>query len=371
MGLFGPPDVEKLKANRNVKGLVKTLAYEKDAIVRRKAAKALGQIGDVRAADPLIVALKDNDYSVRKTAVDALVMLGDARAVEPLIAALKDKSTSVRLAIIESLGKIGDVRAVEPLVSELKEEIMRQAAARALTKIGKPAVELLIAALMDSNKGARIAVVDVLDEIGWHPGKDVSGAAYWIIKEKWDEVTKIGVPAAEPLITVLMDGDSSVHEIVADALDKIGWQPGKDESGAAYWVTKGRLDKCIEIGAPAVELLIAVLKEKDVRVCSEAAYTLGQIGDVRAVEPLITVLNIDKLNIRQAAARALTRIYTIAQSDEKIRTRIYGLRTKIIESHVDEMNYRDEWVGEQRCAMSYHDDGMKHLDEGIGVDFLL
>ena len=45
MPLFGPPNVEKLKAKGNVKGLIKALDYKKDASVRRAAAKALGKSG--------------------------------------------------------------------------------------------------------------------------------------------------------------------------------------------------------------------------------------------------------------------------------------------------------------------------------------
>ena len=31
MGLFGPPNVEKLKAKSDIDGLIKALAYEKDS----------------------------------------------------------------------------------------------------------------------------------------------------------------------------------------------------------------------------------------------------------------------------------------------------------------------------------------------------
>ena len=47
MGLFGPPDIDKLKANKDVPGLIKALGYE----------KRLGWIGDSRAIGPLTEAL--------------------------------------------------------------------------------------------------------------------------------------------------------------------------------------------------------------------------------------------------------------------------------------------------------------------------
>jgi hypothetical protein len=66
-GLFGPPNVEKLKAKRDVKKLIKALNYEKNASVRQAAAEALGEINDAQqAVGPLINKLQsDNSLSVR------------------------------------------------------------------------------------------------------------------------------------------------------------------------------------------------------------------------------------------------------------------------------------------------------------------
>jgi HEAT repeat protein len=46
-------DVEKMEAKRDVNGLIKALAYRKDALVRQRAAEALGEIGDARAVDAM------------------------------------------------------------------------------------------------------------------------------------------------------------------------------------------------------------------------------------------------------------------------------------------------------------------------------
>jgi hypothetical protein len=48
-GLFDPPNIEKMKANRDLQGLIKALEYQKDASVRSGAAKALGELKDARA----------------------------------------------------------------------------------------------------------------------------------------------------------------------------------------------------------------------------------------------------------------------------------------------------------------------------------
>jgi hypothetical protein len=81
LGLFGPPNVEKLKAKGKVKGLIKALRYKKgneihqSATIREKAAEALGAIGGPRAVEPLIAALEDEDKDVRQATAKALVSI--------------------------------------------------------------------------------------------------------------------------------------------------------------------------------------------------------------------------------------------------------------------------------------------------------
>ena len=164
MFIFGPPNVEHMKQKRDVKGLISALGYVKDAEVRRSAAAALWEIGDARAVEPLIAALKDEVYVVRINAIKALGKIGDPRAVVPLISVLKDRDTNVRIDAAEALGMIGDARAVDPLIAALKDEdyYVGESAAEALGKIGTPAVEPLIDALKDENTGVRKVVVKAL-----------------------------------------------------------------------------------------------------------------------------------------------------------------------------------------------------------------
>lgn len=100
MALFGPPDIKKLKATGNVKGLVKALGYKKDSGVRITAAQALGDIGDTRAVEQLMAAL--GDEKTRATAGRILPSM-----VEPLIAALGDGNGDVRAAAARALENLG------------------------------------------------------------------------------------------------------------------------------------------------------------------------------------------------------------------------------------------------------------------------
>lgn len=69
--------------------------------------------------------------------VAGALKIGDARAVEPLIQALKYEERSVRGGAARALGEIGDARAVEPLIQALEDEdrLVRTSAKFALEKI--------------------------------------------------------------------------------------------------------------------------------------------------------------------------------------------------------------------------------------------
>src|ERR1039458_9290709 len=171
-------------------------------------------------------------------------------------------------------------RDIEGLIKALGHRKVREAAADALVKIGEPAVKPLIGALNDGSESVRTAAEDAL--------------------------LKIGEPTVEPLIAALRD--ASVQEAAAGAVHKRGWQAGKDENGAAYWVVKRKWNKCINVGPPAVAPLSAALRADDWEVCHAAAVALGQIGDASAVEPLGAALKANHSGVGNAAACALGQI---------------------------------------------------------------
>jgi HEAT repeat protein len=139
------------------------------------------------------------------------------------------------------LGEIGDARAVEPLIAALNDHFyVRWKAVVALGEIGDArAVEPLIAALNDA----------------------------WCVQ--WRAVVALGeigdARAVEPLIAYLKE--------------PIIFRGGPLPRYAVIALGK--------IGSPAVEPLIAALKDKDWSSRERAVVALGEIGDARAVEPLI------------------------------------------------------------------------------------
>jgi len=297
-----------------------------DAEARKAVTEVLGEIGDVRAVEPLVAALHDGDAGVRDAVAGALGRIGapavgpliaalgerdanvrglftavlvgvGAPAVEPLVAALGNWDGYVRWAAAEALGRIGDTRAVEPLVVALNrrqsssgDKEAGAAAAAALHQIGEPAIELLVAALADQYGCS--AAADALDKLGWIPDDGVAGATYWAARGRVDECVRIGSPAVEPLIAILRFEGSWKREVAAGALGQIG-------------------------DARAVEPLVAALEDRDGELRGAAAWALGQIGDVRAIEPLIAGLEHREVlpgtqDARTATVAALVRFGALA-----------------------------------------------------------
>lgn len=78
---------------------------------------ALGESREARSVPALIAFLENpaNNTGSRATAATSLGKVGDLRAVEPLIASLKEDNGSVTMAASTALGLLKDKRAIDPL----------------------------------------------------------------------------------------------------------------------------------------------------------------------------------------------------------------------------------------------------------------
>jgi len=96
------------------------LLNDDDEFLRRTAVEILNSIKDERAVDYLINALDDEDWWVRERAADALAKLGSERAIPALIKMLDQQPESAKIAV-RALSEIGNADAIEPLISKLQE----------------------------------------------------------------------------------------------------------------------------------------------------------------------------------------------------------------------------------------------------------
>ena len=238
--------------------------------------------------DPMIRDLKSETWGSREKAIETLVRIGKP-AVEPLITALNDDVPAIRTGAAEVLGKIKDSRATEPLIQALKDETwgVREKAAEALGRIkDSRAVEPLIQALKDETWGVRETAIEAL--------------------------SRIGKSAVVPLVEALEDEDAGVRTETARALQELRWRPKNHSHKASYSIARKDWDELVRLGRPAVASLIKVLKDEEPRVREKAARTLGEIGDVAAVESLTESLEDTESIVREAAQKALDKIKKVS-----------------------------------------------------------
>ena len=256
-GLF-TPDVKKFIERRDIAGLARLLEH-KDPQVQYEAAEALGNLGDEMAVGPLINALKRDEFSgVRWKAAEALSKMGNP-AVEPLIAALGHPDDDVRWKAAIALGGIGNTDAIGPLIALFSDDdrFVRSRAAHALSMIGEPSVGHLIRSLKEGNPSTR-----------W-------GAALALGKIK-------NVKAVEPLILALADEQAMVRAEAAAALSLIG--------------------------TPALKPLLVFLKSAQGETRIEVMTALGELQNADAIEPLLQLLEQADDAERQAIADAIDAI---------------------------------------------------------------
>jgi HEAT repeat protein len=137
--------------------------------VREAAIRALSRLRDNRAIKPLTDMLKDENSQVREQAVSALGKFEGNQDVELIIELLKDGDCKVRQETAYMLGQVGDVRAVEPLISALLNDsdlLVREFAVEALNKFGDArAIAPLTSVLNDRDPNIGYAARNAIESI--------------------------------------------------------------------------------------------------------------------------------------------------------------------------------------------------------------
>ena len=258
MILFFPARCDKADAS-NIDDLLQNLSH-KDPKIRCQAAWDLGKSGDARAVDPLVAALEDDDLNVREWAAIALAKIGKP-SVEPLERALEHENESTQWQAAALLGLINDTNCTWALSLALqsKNSTVRYWAATSLGLIkSKKSQEALVSALGDCNESVR-------DRAGWALR------------------TLSGDNAISLLIDLLQDENCSRRMGAARAL-------GDQKDGRA------------------VKSLVLSLQDSEPGVRIEATVALGRLKDSRAVEPLISALDDQDGLVRSKALDALVAI---------------------------------------------------------------
>jgi cellulose synthase operon protein C len=125
---------------------------------RSLVARALGQIGDPRAQEPLLEQLDAGGPDLRLAVLESLERIIDERAAEPLLPLLRDPSRRIRILTIDYLGRLRARVATASLlgIAGGRDHELAEAAVQALSQSRDPrAAPQLIALLRSADRGMR------------------------------------------------------------------------------------------------------------------------------------------------------------------------------------------------------------------------
>jgi HEAT repeat protein len=197
-------------------------------------------------------------------------------------------------------------------------------AARALSRIGRPALATLVATLSAPSPQARAHAAFGVGEMDAKEGRaEALGRLLVAVKDDDEHVREAVVhalgeiesaEAVPSLLAAVRDKATAVRAGAAWALGEIEdkraveplmrtlWDPEPDVRAQAAWALGELEDKRAVLG------LMGALKDKDARVRRQVAWALGEIEDPRAVPLLVGTLHDADAEVREQAAWALGEI---------------------------------------------------------------
>lgn len=147
------------------------------------------------------------------------------KGLAPLISALNSDDFSIRSSAIEVLGKTNDPRAIEAFISTLKNSDYETRKLAIIDVLGKKneqkAIMALVSTLEDSDYRIRKAAAEALKG-NWKPPDDLFQIKYLIADMNWKRLVTIGSPAVDPLVASLKDQENQIRQNVAKTLLSIG-----------------------------------------------------------------------------------------------------------------------------------------------------
>ncbi|WP_321428534.1 HEAT repeat domain-containing protein [uncultured Methanolobus sp.] len=329
--------------------LISALENETDQSTRNTMVQALDQINDEKAILTLIqIAEDENEYiNVQISAVSGLGNFRNSNTTELLIWILEntDNSPYIRSAAADALGKVNDTEAIEVLIKVAEDERefipVRESAQQALDNIGlnnsgivytSNIVEMgfdfssiadFFKSFVHINRNDNVSQwIEILEDKS--QSEDKRGRAARKLGESGDS------RAVKPFLKIMEDtGESAqMREYATVNLGKVGSKKhtnmligmlDEDPLRAGAAIALGDLGdkKAVEplmnilanesqpeymrehsakslgqIGDErAVELLIECLEKGPWQIQPESAWSLGEIGDKRAIEPLTNHLD--------------------------------------------------------------------------------
>ena len=267
--------------------------------VRQAVVRALGDLGDARATQALLLALRDNVAEVKIEALSALGRLRAPEAVDAIAPLALERNPGVRQAALVALGRIATPGAVRALIKTLGTQedatgtLERTPARDALVASGKPAIPELTALL------ERPVTPAIATSAAWVLGElHATASAPAIVAA----LRKGTLPAAAALQALAGAGTPDQVPVVLEFVS----DPSPQVREAALAAATALLDPARPDGR-AVEPLAATLRNSRTSPDERAkvAMLLGRTGAPRAATELAGLVSAKDTTLRLAAIDAL------------------------------------------------------------------
>ena len=280
----------KLGTSEAVVEQLRQATRHKDVAIQKQAVRYLGAMRNVELI-PIFETLLAESETAPEVAYMAIIALEesmetvvDNTAILPgLQLALKNNKAQVRMHAAKLLGNLQAAAAVPDLIRLLTDPngYVKDAAVAALHRIGEPAVSPLLEVL---DTKARNLIPD--EDTGFTAEYRYVASAY--IDDLWMKKYRTATLSAVIQTLGLLTSEASVEPLIATL-------ESEELQGAA-------LAALIEMRGAAVPALLDMLKNGTDETRVWVANALGQIGDRRAILPLIEALSTDPYKEVQALA---------------------------------------------------------------------
>jgi HEAT repeat protein len=269
------------------------------------ATAALAQIRRSETITPLLSVVRDPQAAVRATAIEALSSFHDYRIASVLVAALSDPATAVRKEAVRALGvrpyldpEFDLVKLLAPLLWDISLEVCSCAA----NALGRLKTETAAAALLKLLRSPATPIplqIEAIRALGWME-------------------TPVALDCLQQVLIARSNGESeSEASSNSTALTAGEILPNNTKYTVFQEIVTvlGRVEKP-EIKVKAAEILIDLLG-KDLPALQRAAIKqslvlgLGQLRDMRAIDPLIQMLADADNGIRLHCTAALKQLSSV------------------------------------------------------------
>ncbi len=280
-------------SKESIETLVAELVHEEDW--RRMRATAACLAGGPKAVQALVDVLKTGAPDLKREAAAMLARVKDPQAGVALVGLLEDPDEAVRKAgatALEQMAGVLDTDTAAALVALLPNADANGTRDLVTHLVGAipTAVEPLCRMMKRDDPSVQVMAATMLDQLLDPRSVDAF-------------IDAMGQPAVRDIAVVTLKKLGAIRERIDDTFNALRDVEGASEREEARMATVIDL---LGIGRPSVEILIEYLEDDDWLVREAAADLLGKIADVRAVEPLMKRLELDKdTGVKELAIKAL------------------------------------------------------------------